>query len=91
MEKRNAVFYLQCYAIERHFQGTEYKSLTSALFVSTSRLNQWGKGFYCVTLYPQKSVSAKTAFQVRYMAALHFQLPILDLPTLDYPTLEKPT
>jgi hypothetical protein len=62
MEKRNAVFRFQCYAIERHFQGIEYNSLTSALFVSTSRLNQWEKGFYCVTIYPQKECQHKNSF-----------------------------
>ena len=58
--KRNAVFHLQCYAIEHRFQGAEYNSLISAFFVSASRLNQEEKGFYCVTIYPsQKGVSTK--------------------------------
>ena len=58
-KKETLFFHLQGYAIERHFQGVEYNSLTSALFVFTSCLNQWEKGFYCVTIYTLERVLAQ--------------------------------
>lgn len=39
-----------CYAVEPHFWGKRYKSLTLDVFVAVSRLNQGYFALYCVTL-----------------------------------------
>ena len=57
--KETPLFHAQCYAIERHFGAVKYYSPTPVLFVPVSRLNQWEKGFYCVTYSPSKEVPAQ--------------------------------
>lgn len=61
--KETPLFHVQCYAIERRFGAVKYYSPTPVIFVPVSRLNQWEKGFYCVTVYPpQKKCQYKSNF-----------------------------
>ena len=75
-----------CYAVEPHFWGKRYKSLTFDIFVSVSRLNQGFFALYCVTLLWQFIL-----LFARNEIHVSFRLPVLDYPILDFPTSGNPT
>lgn len=86
------LFRVQCYAVESHFRGSEYNSLTSAVFASVRPLKSAGNRLLLRNSLPLKmSADNMVVFRAQYKTCAVPPPPMLDLPTLDYPTLVKPT